>query len=417
MRIETSNEVLAGGSKATWTEHATRAKERFKSIEPEFRSRRLAFITRTPQEAIEAVALAATSELDFSIVAQDRVTSELSEVLAEAGIAEVESGTIQGGCSTPTPGRVCVLTSGTTGIPKPVEHLWHTLNTMDRARDVGQRTWFVPYQVGSYAWFQMICLGLFTPRQNLVLADGADPISSFTVAMEAGVTAVSSTPTFWRYAMLKIAPEAFRKSSLETITLGGEIVDQELLDELKRLFPRAAVRHIYASSEAGAAIVVNDGLAGFPVERLQEAGSSVHLKVESGRLHVRSAYTTASSLGQASRWVDTGDLVEVRGDRVYFLGRESGLINVGGLKVMPAEIESGLLEHPDVLWAQVRGRKAPVVGEVPAAKVVLRRSGEPCSDEARLTAHLSKRLPPHAIPRAWKFLPDIPLEPNQKSRQ
>ena len=58
-----------------------------------------------------------------------------------------------------------------------------------------------------------------------------------------------------------------------------------------------------------------------------------------------------------------------------FLGRESGLINVGGLKVMPAEIESGLLEHPDVLWAQVRGRKAPVVVSVTGYEPASRPTG------------------------------------------
>jgi acyl-CoA synthetase (AMP-forming)/AMP-acid ligase II len=417
MKLETSNYVSAGDIRATWAQHASSAETRLQSLGPQLSANRLLFKVKMPVEAIECVALAAMSQLDFSVVTPDRLTPDLEAMLTQSGLAIVEDATLRPGGSSPTHGRVSVLTSGTTGLPKLVEHSWQTLNTMTRAR-AEERTWFVPYQPGTYAWFQMVCLGLFTPEQHLVLADPHDPINSFLNALDGGVTAVSSTPTFWRYALLNIDEDAFRRSALAVITLGGEIVDQELLDQLRRLFPRAAIRHIYASTEAGAAIVVNDGLAGFPIERLNEekAGHGADLKIQSSRLHVRSAFTSASSLGDGSQWIDTGDLVEVRGDRVYFLGRESGMINVGGLKVMPSEIEDALLAHPDVLWAQVRARHAPIVGEVPAAQVVMRGPPDPGRDESLLVAHLSARLQPHAIPRAWKFLTDIPLGPGQKSR-
>jgi acyl-CoA synthetase (AMP-forming)/AMP-acid ligase II len=299
-----------------------------------------------------------------------------------------------------------------------VEHNWQTLNTLIRVRESLPRFWFVPYQPGSYAWYQMLCLGAFTPGQDLFCASSSDPVTSFSDALGMGVTAISSTPTFWRYVFLNVDGKILRSANLETISLGGETVDQPLLDQLRASFPNASIRHIYASSEAGAAIVVTDGRAGFPVSRLTQGdGSSLELKMENGKLLVRSPFTTAAAAGNPDSWVDTGDLVVVRGDRVHFLGREeSSMINVGGMKAFPGEIESHLMMHPNVFWAQVYARKAPFVGMLPAVRVVLREpSDSSAHDEAELASFLRKSLPEHAVPRFWDFINDIPLKPSLKS--
>ena len=83
------------------------------------------------------------------------------------------------------------------------------------------------------------------------------------IAAEHGVTAASGTPTFWRQTIYRDA-EALAKVPLEQITLGGEPVDQAILDQLREIFPTARISWIYASSEVGASIVVHDGKAGFP---------------------------------------------------------------------------------------------------------------------------------------------------------
>jgi acyl-coenzyme A synthetase/AMP-(fatty) acid ligase len=151
------------------------------------------------------------------------------------------------------------------------------------------------------------------------------------------------------------------------------------------------------------------------VERLQE--DRIGLKIRDGKLFVRSVYTTAAASGESDAWIDTGDLVEERDGRIYFLGREAGsLINVGGVKVRPAEIEGHLLTHPNVLWAKVLPRRAPLVGTVPAARVVLRKaSSDPHGDEQELVAFLGGYLQEQAIPRSWEFIKEVPLSASQKS--
>src|SRR5215469_7789308 len=61
-------------------------------------------------------------------------------------------------------------------------------------------------------------------------------------------------------------------------------------------------------------------------------------------------------------WVDTGDLVELRGDRYFFMGRRGGIINVGGQKVHPEEVEAVINRHPAVHSSLVKARKSPVMG-------------------------------------------------------
>jgi acyl-CoA synthetase (AMP-forming)/AMP-acid ligase II len=260
----------------------------------------------------------------------------------------------------------------------------------------------------------MICLWLFQDGQALFVPDEHDLVGGFVSSLARGVDAVSATPTFMRYVLLTNEEQELRRAKMQTLTLGGEIVDQAILDRLSHLWPGCTLRHIYASTEVGAAIVVQDGREGFPAALL-ERGDAGRLQLKDDRLLVRSKFASRSVSG--SEWVETGDLVEVVGDRVLFRGRAgSAMINVGGMKAFPAEIEAALLGHPEVLWARVRARRAPLVGSLPAAQVVLTPSGAGLSDaERQLSDFLRGRVPDHAVPRLWEFLDVVPATPSLKS--
>src|SRR5687767_4902890 len=90
MKLETSNYVLAGDICATWAQHASSAATRLQSLGPQLSANRLLFKVDTPVEAIECVALAATSQLDFSVVTPDRLTPDLEVMLTQSGLAIVE---------------------------------------------------------------------------------------------------------------------------------------------------------------------------------------------------------------------------------------------------------------------------------------------------------------------------------------
>lgn len=382
---------------------------------------RTVFVVGDMRAALGVVAYGMRHGLDWGVIEASRLSEAVEARFAENGVQLVDAatGAPLGRPPQPAgpvrPGRVTVLTSGTTGLLKLIPHDRTTLNTFDRVGDLPPNRWFLPYQVGSYAWYQMVALGLFVPGQDLVPGDFTDLAGSFEKALQQGlVTAISSTPTFWRHALMSLDEDLLAGAGLRSISLGGEIVDQPILDRLAGLYPQARIRHIYASSEAGAAIVVGDGRAGFDASLLERAeGRTIAVKVEDGRLFIRSPYGTRAGEGD---WIDTGDLVEERDGRIHFCGRAANeMINVGGQKAFPPDIEAHLMAHPDVVWAQVTARRAPMVGHLPVASVVLRRPMDPMEAEEMLIAHCTGRLADYAVPRMWDFPETIPMRASLKS--
>lgn len=360
-------------------------------------------------EAARVVRSATAQGTELLLAGAGRRTPELVDEVRAAGFAVREAdGTVRPP-TTPRPaepGRVWLLTSGSTGRPKRVAHSLRSLTTVTGPQP--PRTWLCPYAVGSYAWWQVVTLGLGTPGQDVLLVDGSDLGRWPELALAAGVTAASGTPTFWRQALLS-DPESVAALPLEQVTLGGEPVDQAILTRLAEVFPDARVSWIYASSEAGASIAVHDGRAGFPVEWLgRRADGRPVLAVDGDELVISSPFR-GEGIDATLR---TGDRVEVVDGRVVIVGRmASDEINVGGAKASAGQVRQVLLDHPDVLWAAVRGRKAPIVGMIVTADVVL-SSPVPT---AELTAWCARRLPEHAVPRRLRVLDEIPMKETLKS--
>lgn len=350
---------------------------------------------------------------EFLVVAAGRMEQNLRTELLEGGFNLVENDGITTTTASrePEDGRLWLLTSGSTGRPKRIGHTLDSLTTV--AGDLAPRRWLCPYSPGTYAWWQVVTLALASPGQDLVVVDPSDLDGWVAAAAEHGVTAASGTPTFWRQSLMAHR-DKLADVPLEQITLGGEPVDQAVLDQLAGVFPDARISWIYASSELGASIVVHDGRAGFPVEWLdRDAPDRPRLAVRDGELVIASPHHGAGLEGA----VPTGDAVVIEDGRVVITGRlNSDEINVGGSKVSAGVVRSVLQGHPDVAWASVRGRKSALVGSLVVAEVVL----EPGLTESRellaaLTAYCSERLPEYGVPRRIKFLDAIPTTATLKS--
>ncbi|SLN70194.1 Long-chain-fatty-acid--CoA ligase [Roseovarius gaetbuli] len=385
-----------------------------------YADRRVVFVVPDMRHACMAVAYGMAHSLDWGVIEAARLSEAVEERFAENGVHLIEagSGAVLGRTPLPAqvqPGRVTVLTSGTTGLLKLIAHTHASLNTFDRVTDLPANSWFLPYQIGSYAWYQMVALGMFVADQDLIPGDFSDLAESFKTALSRGlVTAISSTPTFWRHALMSLDEALLASADMRSISMGGEIVDQPILDRLAGLYPSARIKHIYASSEAGAAIVVSDGKAGFDAALLADTDSrTIAIKVEDDRLYIRSPY---GNTGDQGGWIDTGDLVETRAGRVYFCGRAGNtMINVGGQKAFPPDIEGHLMAHPEVVWAQVTARRAPMVGNLPVASVVLRTPMDEADAEQMLITHCEGTLAEYAVPRLWDFPKQIPMRASLKS--
>lgn len=373
-----------------------------------------AVLVDTVTHALAALRCHVVRGTELLITTASRTDEAMRADLRAAGFATVrwERGgmTVEPGAGRrPEPGRLWLLTSGSTGRPKRIGHTLGSLATARGARL--PRTWLCPYSPGTYAWWQMVTLSLTQPGQDLVLVDTSELETWPQVAAEHGVTAVSGTPTFWRQAIFRQG-DTLAELPLVQITLGGEPVDQTILDQLRELFPAARISWVYASSEVGAAVVVHDGGAGFPAAWLDRpAPGRARLSVSADELVVSSSHHGAGLAGA----VRTGDRVRIVGDRVFILGRlDSDEINVGGAKVSAGAVRDTLQAHPGVAWARVTGRTAPLVGHVVVADVVLAHDAAAVS-YADLVAWCSARLPGHAVPRRVGFLAGIPTKETLKS--
>jgi acyl-coenzyme A synthetase/AMP-(fatty) acid ligase len=269
-----------------------------------------------------------------------------------------------------------MLTSGTTGVPKMVVHSLAGLTASFAAKAPDPSVvWGTFYDIRRYGGLQ-IFLRAVLGGSSLLLSSAGEPVADHLDRLaQHGVTHLLGTPTHWRRALMS---PSIQKISPRYVRLSGEIADQAILDSLRSTFPSAVVSHAFASTEAGVAFEVSDGLAGFPVAYVEQIRDGVEMKVEDGSLRIRSPRTAAryvgtdAALADPDGFVDNGDIVERHGDRYVFTGRRGGIINIGGLKVHPEEIEAVINRHPQVRMSLVRPKRSPITGAIVIADVVLK---------------------------------------------
>jgi acyl-coenzyme A synthetase/AMP-(fatty) acid ligase len=314
-----------------------------------------------------------------------------------------------------------MFTSGTTGLPKMVAHSLAGLTGAIAPRAASDHiVWGTFYDIRRYGGLQILLRALLGGA-SLVLSEPQEAVGDFLTRLgKAGVTHLTGTPSHWRRALMspaigRIAPRYLR--------LSGETADQAVLDALKAQFPDAALGHAYASTEAGVGFEVTDGLEGFPADFVGREGP-VEMRVVEGGLQLRSPRTAKGYIGETEAlkndgWVDTGDMVEQRRsvrasegnqDRYHFAGRRGGIINVGGLKINPEEVEAVINRHPGVALSRVSGRRNPITGAIVVAEVVL---ADIANDNANfreaLLAFCREKLPAFKVPAMLRFVRKLEL--------
>jgi acyl-coenzyme A synthetase/AMP-(fatty) acid ligase len=323
------------------------------------------------------------------------------------------------------PGRLAtewvLLTSGTTGDPKMVAHTLQSLTgaISPAGPQAAVQNWATFYDIRRYGGLQ-IFLRAIAGRGSLTLRSAGESIDDFLIrAGAAGVTHISGTPSHWRLVLMNAAA---RRIDPEYVRLSGEIADSSVLGALSSLYPRARVAHAFASTEAGVGFEVGDGQAGFPAAYLGERDNGAFLKIIDGALAIRSGRTASRYLGadapvlcDPDGFVDTGDLIELRGDRCHFVGRRGGIINVGGAKVNPEEVEAVINMHSGVHASLVKARRNPITGALVAADVVLNEGVlEAPGLKDEIIAACARQLAPYKVPALVRFVPALAVTPSGK---
>jgi len=214
------------------------------------------------------------------------------------------------------------------------------------------------------------------------------------------VELLPTSPTFLNLLLISEAYRNYDLSSLKLISYGTEVMPESLLKRIHQTFPNARFLQTYGLTELG---VLRSRSKDSGSLWVKVGGEGFETKVVNGVLWVRAnsammGYLNAPNPFDESGWMNTEDMVEVDRSFIRILGRRSEIINVGGQKVFPAEVESILMEMENVLDACVRGKKNPITGNIVVARLSLEKPEELSRLKKRVWKFCKERLEPYKLP-------------------
>lgn len=284
---------------------------------------------------------------------------------------------------------VIFFSSGTTGRPKAILHDFTNFLARYSARRSPLRA--LNFLLFDHAGGINTMLHTLLNGGVVVVPSGrtVDAIASDMLAHQ--VELLPATPTFLRMMLLDGIFDTIEFPDLRMITYGTERMDQGTLDRLCAKLPQVDFRQTYGLSELGVLQVrsrARDSLW------MQIGGDGVETRIVNSILHIRSENRMLGYLNApdpfSDGWYDTGDIVETDGDFVRITGRASEVLNVGGLKILPGEVERVALLYPGILRAKAYGAPNPITGQ--HVEITVEPADGRDIDRRRLGVHFREHL-------------------------
>lgn len=305
--------------------------------------------------------------------------------------------------------NLTIFTSGTNGQPKKIVHSVSNIVRNVRFKDFNDSAiWGFAYNkshiAGIQVFFQAICnnntlVNLFSQTKNEIL---------YNIKFR-NITHISATPTFYRL----LFPCNDKLDMVQRVSLGGEKSTDDLYRKLQDLFPKAKINNIYASTEAGTLFVSQNDVFKIPK-------SIKHLIKFDGNellLH-KTLLGTSETFFLENDFYKTGDLIELLSDDsdcFRFVGRKNNLINVGGYKINPEEIEHEILKITDILHAYVYSVPNLILGNLLCADIQLRKGVQ--ISELQIKTILKQNLKDYKIPRRIKIVENLVITKTGKIKR
>ena len=297
--------------------------------------------------------------------------------------------------------EITIFTSGTTGQPKKV---LHTVATLTRSVRTGERyvgqIWAYAYNPTHMAGLQVF-FQAFENLNTLVNVFNKQRSEVYELINKHNITHISATPTFYRLLL----PFEQEYKTVVRVTLGGEKSDSHLYENIKKIFPEAKINNVYASTEAGSLFAAKGDCFQIP-ENIRDKFEVVDDEL----LIHKSLLGKSDSFKFEGDYYHSGDLIEwVDKERglFRFKSRKNELINVGGYKVNPGEVENILLSIEGVKQVLVYGKANSILGNVLCADIQL-EDGVALTD-VEIKKALRSQLQDFKIPRRIKFVEQMSL--------
>jgi len=293
--------------------------------------------------------------------------------------------------------EITFFTSGSTGKPKPVIQ---TIQKLLRSTIISEKhkedIWGFAYNPAHIAGIQVFFQALCNHNTMIYLYNlkKRNEIINLMSTME--VTHISATPTFYRLLL----PADFDLPRVQRITLGGEMSGLAIFDFLKKAFPNARFRNIYATTETGS-ILSSDGDIFY-----LDSSNQKYIKIQNNALLINEALIQDNK--DCETWYNTGDVVEILGINPLsfkFVGRNNDIVNVGGENVNLREVEEVILQYPNVTNARIVPKKNNLIGNVLIAEIIF--DNEAPFNEYDVITFMNRRLPYFKVPRIVKSVKEF----------
>ena len=295
------------------------------------------------------------------------------------------------------PGLI-VFSSGSTGVPKGILQDCEQVMRKFTEKRQGWRT-VLFLLMDHFGGFNTL-LSTFAYGGTGVCVEDRSPEAVCRAIEQSSANLLPTTPTFLNFLIVSGVYKNYDLSSIQLITYGTELMSDATLKKVRETFPNARLKQTYGLSELG---VLRSKSESDNSVWVQIGGKGFETKVVDHVLWVRSeanmvGYLNAPSPIDEEGWMCTGDQVEVRDGYMRFLGRKSEIINVGGKKVFPVEVETVLLEADNILEAAVSGRRHPLLGQVVQAHISIDQPEEYDALRERLREFCLKKLARYKVP-------------------
>ena len=292
--------------------------------------------------------------------------------------------------------KITLYTSGTTGIPKKVSHDFKSITRFVKVSEYNRKNiWGFAYNPTHMAGIQVFFQALLNGNSFIRLF-GLRTEDIYNEIVTNKITHISATPTFYR--LLLPCDKLF--TSVERITSGGEKFNEKTFRQLTKIFPNAKITNVYASTEAGTLFASKNDI--FSVSTNYE-----HLiRIENDELIIHNSLMGSTDF-KAEEWYNTGDVVEIISQKPLnfrFLNRKSEMINVGGYKVNPHEVEEAILTFKDIKDARVFSKTNSILGNIICCEII---SANKKVTENAIRIFLQSKLQEFKIPRIIRFVEEL----------
>ena len=285
---------------------------------------------------------------------------------------------------------IVLFSSGTTGKPKVmIQNFSKIISLINKPRKKRSLKFIILLMFDHIGGLNTL-LNCLISGSPFVIPNDRAPSTIIELIKKNQINILPTTPTFLNLLLINDNFDLSKFSSLKLITYGTERMSETLLQKINTFLPNVKLLQTFGTSETGILKTVSKSSNSLFFKIVDK---NKDFKIENGELFLKSKTTVKGYLNHNNEnfkdggWYATGDLVEIDNENfIKIIGRKNKLINVGGLKVFPSEVEAVLNSIEGVLASTVYGQPHNITGNIVCAKIHTR------SNEKKLLKVLIKKI-------------------------